>query len=219
MSYILCLFFKYHRYKRDAVMRVFADDHLIDEISFCNDIKIKCHNHVDYPGQSIGPKNTSEVLFLPEKIFLFEIDEYYLNDRIRIEVKNDNNNYTNGFMTEFSYLKFYEIFLFPKCLLEYKNWKSLYERFGGQVDVNGPEGQPWSMSPTRHDIVIRSNIMKKQIHWLEHVLGGSFSLDVPLSRKYGIVHPNRLPPKKMYLDRYSRVKKILWGFDLINMSK
>ena len=45
MSYILGLLFTYSRYKHDAVVRIYADGHLVDELCLSDDIKIKAFNY------------------------------------------------------------------------------------------------------------------------------------------------------------------------------
>ena len=96
MSYTLGLLFEYYRYRHDAIVRVYADDCLVDELSLSSDINMKCTNNVDpLVNRFIGPTNGPTVVppVIPEKLFLFEIDERHLCNRIRIEVQNDDTNY------------------------------------------------------------------------------------------------------------------------------
>ena len=218
MPYVLMLLFEDKRYKRDAVVRVYADDRLVDEISLDNDINTKLSNYVGMPSQTIGPVNKMPVNFLPEKIFLFEIDEQHLHDSIQIEVNNSNTNYTNGFMTEFSYFKFLDFYLFPKCLFEYKNWISIEKRFGSRDFIrvmNGNNASAFPRDLQSYDVVQQPNSIMKD-DWREHSMGGNFSLKIPLSKKYSIIHLGRLPPKKMYLS--GKLERLLWKFGLLNMS-
>ena len=127
MSYVLGMSFEYHRYHRDAIIKVYADDQLVDEFSLTKDIKLKTVDISRLPPASdkIGPQNFTRIEIFPEKLFLFEISEQFLHDRIRIEVENSYNNHTNGFMTEYAYIKFRHLFVVPKCLLQYKTWTEL----------------------------------------------------------------------------------------------
>ena len=136
MSYILGLLFTYSRYKHDAVVRIYADDHLIDELCLSDNINLKAFNYKNMPilegkWESIRDNygEYSPVLFLPEKLFLFEIEEKYLNSTVRIEVQNNHNNYTNGFMTKYAYVNFHRVFLIPNFLMKLENWLVLQERF------------------------------------------------------------------------------------------
>ena len=49
MSYILGLLFTYSRYKHDAVVRIYADDHLVDELCLSDNINLKAFNYKDMP--------------------------------------------------------------------------------------------------------------------------------------------------------------------------
>ena len=49
-----------------------------------------------------------------EKFFTFEIDESVLKNKLTLNVINNSNNYTNGFMTKFSWFKFDIVGLIPK---------------------------------------------------------------------------------------------------------
>jgi hypothetical protein len=203
MSYTLGLLFEYYRYRHDAIVRVYADDCLVDELSLSSDINMKCTNNVGpLANRLIGPTNETPVLFTPEKLFLFEIDERHLCNRIRIEVQNNHNNHTNGFMTKFSYVKFEWIFLLPSCLLEHNNWMRLLQRsersgvgsYTAEVEKFPPPSTPG----------------------IKHIMGGSFSMDIPLSRKHGVIHLGRMRPGRLeFNEEFSRV---LWAFGQLNTS-
>ena len=135
MRYVFGLCFTYHRYHHDARVRIFADEHLVDEFQLSEDIKLKVKAYVNRPFSSFNqhPSNYSRIFFVPEKLFSFTIDEKYLTKNIRVSVKNDSNNYTNGFMSEWSWINFKFIFLIPECLLELENWQRL-ERVDSWAD-------------------------------------------------------------------------------------
>ena len=205
MSYTLGLLFEYYRYRHDAIVRVYADDRLLDELSLSSDIKMKCTNNVGpLVNRFFGPRNETPVLFTPEKLFLFEIDERHLCNRIRIEVQNAHNNHTNGFMTKFSYVEFKWIFLLPSCLLEHDNWVRLLER---------------SERSSTGSYTAEAKVEKfppPGLSGVKHILGGSFSMEFPLSRKHGIIHLARPKPGKIYVNRF--FSRVLWAFGQLNMS-
>jgi len=204
MSYTLGLLFEYHRYRHDAIVRVYADNRLVDELSLSSDINIKCTNNVGRPGHSfIGPANKISVMFTPKKLFLFEVDERHLHDRIRIEVQNDHTNHTNGFMTKFSYVKFHDIFLVPNCLLEYKNWQRLPLQTVHGTSHHFASSKSFPHTP--HNEIS-----------LDHIMGGSFSMNIPLSRKHGVTHLGRLSPGKIVVN--DRFLDVLWAFGQLNTS-
>ena len=138
MSHVLGLLFEYHRYKKDTILRVYADDLLVEEILLTKDISVKSKESIKRP-PIIVPGPPINRIELPEKLFLFEIDESNLKKSIRIEAINDNNNYTNGFMTDFSYLSFHGLFLIPRCLLYEDNWRKLARFINKKWDTEDPK--------------------------------------------------------------------------------
>ena len=213
---MLGLLFEYERYKHDAVVRVYADDRLVDEISLSKDIKVKVFNYAGMPNSFIGPLNRSKIDIRPEKMFMFEIDEQYLHSRIRIEILNNYNNYSNGFVTKFSKIRLFGILLFPKCLFDDKNWDRVYKRQGNQdAYSSGSTPFPW-WGPHHEEVVLRPYGLKQGEDWLHYTLGGNWSLEFPISRKFGLIHPSRRPPRRIYLD--GLLRRVLWGFGLLNIS-
>jgi len=158
MSYWLCLSFLYHRYRGDCKIRVYADDYQVGEIILTDSIGLKTVSLEAEPLRQpvqIERPNYTRVYIIPEKLFLFEIQEKHLNDRITIKVENDFNNHTNGFMTKFSYINFRQIFLVPDCLLQVKTWKMLKE-INRTIEVKEmlehPKSQWWNFSePWLHE--------------------------------------------------------------------
>jgi len=215
MSYTLGLLFKYHRYRHDAIMRIYADDCLVDELSLSSDINTKIINVTGMYNSFIGPRNETPLHITPEKLFLFEINEQHLFNRIRIEMQNDHNNNTNGFMTEFSYVAFHEIFLLPSCLLENKNHKRIKKKimmkWGTEFPL--PPKDIWPRRVLPHEIILKPDPRtNNNIHWVHHSIGGSFSMEIPLSRKHGVIHLGKLNPGRICFN--GRLSRILWSFNL-----
>ena len=107
MSYILGLLFSYSRYKHDAVVRIYADDHLVDELRLTDNINLKTIKYDNMPIWDQGNINLyngefSRVLIVPEKLYLFEIKDKYLNSRLRIEVENSNKTIFGDFFRFYS---------------------------------------------------------------------------------------------------------------------
>lgn len=203
MSYTLGLLFEYHRYQHDAVMRIYADDRLVDELSLSSDINIKCvhnagNNGVKLGDGFIGPENVTPVVFTPGKVFLFEIDEQYLCNCIRIEVENENNNHNNGFMTKFSYIEFYRIFLLPDYMFEYKKWRSLIDRYKFKKNWSySKHADEFPRIPPIDEITLQPNTIQNNENWIRHKLGGSFSIEIPLSKKHRVTHLGRMRPGRI----------------------
>ena len=174
MKYMLGLLFLYHRYHRDGLMRVWADDQLVHEINLKKDIKLKIIDKSKSPvGRQIsGPMNQCNVAFVPEKLFLFEIDESNLQKNLRLEIVNDYNNHTNGFMTEYSYVNFQGMFLIPECLMHFENWKKI-DRLNNTNMVRWPIEQVQNLEHISKALVELANnlIVTKSVKDLKTILG------------------------------------------------
>ena len=211
MSYVLLLSFEYYRYRHDAIIRIFADDRLINEFSLDKDIKLKTVNVKGFP-LSRARSNLTPVVILPTKLFLLHINEEYLDDRIRIEVENNASNYTNGFMTDYSYVDFHQILLFPSCLLEKHNWNSL-DRFD---TLKTPNGDRFPRLPDFKDAIVKSMTKSWSEDLFFHKRGGSFTLDIPIYKKHKIRHLGKLLPGKVWAN--IDLARMLWVFDTLNTS-
>jgi len=217
MSYILVLMFTYSRYQHDASIRIYADDYLIDELSLTDNISLKTVKYNNMPIETSIQKydrdaELSRVLILPEKLFLFEIQEKYLNNKIRFEVENDYTNYTNGFMTKFSYITFHHVFLIPKCLLHAKNWV-LPE---GMQRKDYLHGNIFPTKPEYKDLIIKTCSNTWSDNFLRHERGGSFDFEITLSRKHNIIHVGKLSPGKIWMSL--ELPEILCAFKKLNIS-
>ena len=215
MSHVFGLLLEYHHYHRDCVIRIYADDNLIDEICLQEDIKLKVRSSIVPSGRiEIGPMNHCPVSILPEKLFLFEIDDAFLNRRLRLEVENNNNNYTNGFMTEYSYIIIHWMFLIPKCLLNLSNWEKiecLHRGRWGKSHVF----PSLPMRPNKDfNIMSTSNAWNEDAQILHHKRGGSFTMDFPLFIKHNVVHFVKPKPGHCRIDRTSAT--VLWFFQALN---
>jgi len=218
MSYMLGLLFSYSRYKHDAVIRIYADDHLVDELRLTDNINLKTFNYGDMPiwegeWESIRDNygEFSRVLIVPEKLFLFEIQDKYLNSAVRIEVENNHNNYTNGFMTKYAYVNFHRVFLIPKFLMKLENWLMLQDRF----DKRPRSLQYWPPYHINHkDIIVKYSSNEWTEDFFMHDRGGSFTIDFPLYRKHNIAHLVKPNPGRFLAGK--KIGEILCAFKLLN---
>ena len=222
MSHILGLSFLYHRYHRDAIVRVYADDFLVDEFNLTDDMKLKVIDRKEMPSRWSEMLNYCPITIQPEKLFLFEINEAYLKDRIRIEVVNDHNNHTNGFMTEFSFITFQHLFLIPKSL-KYSTIQRL-DKFSPTAHPMAITHSPTLLKdrlfpkrPTFDDIFVINSKGKWDKEFYRHKRGGSLTFEIPLFRKHNLIHLGRLLPGKISVDW--EIIRTLWAFKSINMSK
>ena len=228
MSYVLGLSFEYHRYHRDATMRIYADNRLVDECLLEKDIKLKALDCHEMPPGFLkpGPRTFRKITIMPEKLFLFNISEAHLCNNIRIEVDNNYNNHTNGFMTEYAYIKFYSIFLIPECMLQYKNWKLLNRFDIDYVPSNRVKNRDWLLDngfnahfPTAGNSEADINFLQGKEQnsrtFIGFKKGGSFEFEIPTTKKHNIVHFGKLKPGKIQPNR--EIQRTLWCFNALNM--
>ena len=199
-------------------MRIYADNYLIDEFSLDRDIKLTSCNINDMPEYTsrIGPSYYSRVTFFPDTMFMYEINEKYLTDRIRIEVRNDQNNHTNGFMTEFAYFRFNKIWLMPKRFLKYASWKRIdqFDTFNNKKQFPYVPTSEYNGSP--NDIKVVSSASEwPEGSFLGKKIGGSFTIDMPVYKKHKMIHlTHKVPPGKMGINWTTF--RMLWGFKTLN---
>jgi len=212
MSYVLGLCFLYHRYQRDAVMRVYADDHLIDEVRLTQSIKFKIIDKSKFAlRQMIGPMNYVPVIHVPEKLFLYEVQERYLNDHIKIDVQNDDNNYNNAFMTDYSYIRFENFFLIPDWLMYSMNWRRI-NRISSMIHKHNC----FPVHPTSAGGEFLRASKKINDTLYRYPIGGSFTVKLPLYRKHNLMHLGKPKPGKIYINH--EPMDVLRWFNVLNIN-
>jgi len=185
---------------------------MVDEFTLDKDI---CMKKKSYDKKWLfGNKMQSTVVEAPSKLFLFHIDERYLQNGIYIKVKNDNSNYMNGFMTKYSYINFFSIFLIPAFLMKEKNWLK-FERFRKHDDR-----QYWRRfwpRPTHSQLrKIQSSTpwVGDLAHPNGNPKGGSFAFEIPIYRKHKILHLGKPTPGRLAL--YAKIPRLLRIFNALN---
>tara|TARA_Y100001937_G_scaffold112812_1_gene160820 strand:- start:834 stop:1556 length:723 start_codon:yes stop_codon:yes gene_type:complete len=186
MQYVLGVALEYKKYKKFARVRIFADDHLIDDLKLDKDISTKT---VSYGPITVGPNfktDTSGTIDIPKKLFFYEVDESVLKYNIRIEVENDDTNFNNGFMTKWSYLVFHKVFLIPKPYLDYAKLDELaLKNKPILAKPVKPDRIPWRFNwPAMAQVVIDRHLVgvtgfEKPPASL-YQKGGSFSVKYPI---------------------------------------
>ena len=226
MKYALGLSFEFKHYKNPANIKIFSNNQLIDDIDLTEDINstnmtpvMLCKNIPVYNDWYYQWWNTHRrpAIFtkdgdpvqenwykkIPEKIFVYTLDETNVQDSIRIEVTNDNTNYSNSFMTKWSSFTFRHIFLIPTYYLNLKNYASflnnakckdwvINEAKGNENEVQWrrTNRQIWLdlvsnslMWPNEYRSVKNGKIIdisNDGLHWKDQEKGGSFSIELPI---------------------------------------
>ena len=228
MKYVLALSFFYKQYKKDATVRIFADDLLIDELRLDRDIGVKAmiSGLTSFRNKFYGTEQTQEakerikkqgenwrVYFVPKKMFTYEIDESILNSCIRVECDNQDSNYTNGFMTSWSYIQLEELFLIPKHMLTKAKIKKISKILPEHTDQSllakhsvWPNG--WSDAEIDKD---KSGTIRNV------TIGGNFKLKIPLRKKFKtFVFGNPRKPKPFCFD--TSLPETITMYKLLNIT-
>ena len=107
-------------YKKFPKINISLNDRLIDELVLDNSHLYNQYNLIDrkrYPDNEFGDKNFIQDSLYSKKINLYTLDDKDLNGKITLDIKNSDSNYTNGFMTNSTLLKFSYVFLIPEFIL------------------------------------------------------------------------------------------------------
>ena len=191
MKYVLGLLFEYKYYKNPANIKIFSNNQLIDEIDLTEDINLKNIQIADdnislynwckkWKGLPVEGTDFTSELQIPDKSFIYTLDETIVKNSIRIEVTNNNTNYSNGFMTRWSSFTFHAIFLIPTYYLNFENYRAFAEK-NRQIKTNIHDSLRW---PDEHRIVKNGKLEYGKLeylsNWKQCVKGGSFSINLPI---------------------------------------
>lgn len=285
MKYVLGLSFYFKSFKgKAALLRIFADNHLLEELTLDKDINTRTVTTTESPGRAdlfnkipyrklkmyhdmqnkllLRIKNNLEkhklknnmfktvedffgvdcfsndydiskynilntparkrTYHFPEKLFLFELDEKYLNSKITIECINHNNNFTNGFMTKSSYYNFFDIFLIPKSFFYKGKIKNILSRLfknGIMESITRTDAQPNNTWPGAKKVTYSGNSYntKELMGSVWNVsLGGHFTLNIDVVKKHKIsLFSDQKNSNGIYLVSHETLLNIVF-FDLIN---
>ena len=131
MKYVLLLSFCYKQFKdKKGELKITINDRLIDIITLDKNIGLK---HVTFTTRDKNGVETKHALLRSEKMFYYEIEDSELlrsdiENTLDISVQNDNNNYTNGFMTQDSLLSIDNIWFLPKFLFDIGKIQKIRDR-------------------------------------------------------------------------------------------
>ena len=91
MRYILCVSFRYKPYKKTCSIQIFSNNCMLDDFELQNK-----NVHLRY----------------------IELDESAIGNELIFKIYNNDNNYSNGFMTKWAKVKLHNIVLLPKALFD-----------------------------------------------------------------------------------------------------
>lgn len=192
MKYVLLIGVYFKKYKNNFKLRISADGHLVDELTIDEEISEKkfewadlgWNKKIDFmrPGK-YDP--TDLVWRFPNKIFLYEISDKFLKSHIGLDFNDNNNNYSNGFMTKSNMIKLDELFLFPKCLLQKKRWGSFIKLWRKVYHQRNIKNSKIMFPGATQEFItdVDQGIIGAGKPWM----GGNRSLSIHVIKKHGIV--------------------------------
>ena len=101
-------------YKKFPTIQVFTQDRLIDEVQLDDSHAYTEFSLLDDDESLTNKPFKSQLNSVSKKINLYILNDECLQDNIKLVVKNQDSNYTNGFMTKSTIIRFSHIFLMPE---------------------------------------------------------------------------------------------------------
>lgn len=199
MRYLLVLGFNCDVYRQEPRARIFVGNQLIDEfyinhhpdtLSIAKN-KFGQDNHTLQPYRDIEQIDLQIKNFPPLKFYEIELPETLDILEIRIEIKNNDSNYVNGFMTNSTLIRLQECYFFPS------NKKLMARLFEIRNKNRLTQNYAWY----RAEKSIRFNFIRNGMQWqgkngqivdytstkLKHNnIGGDGVFTCKLEKKYGI---------------------------------
>ena len=182
MSYILGIGLLYKKYKKNATIRIYIDNNLIETYQLTQNV-----NPIEVPITIIErikkkftwfnrkwfnhPDIMQNKCKIPKFLKLIEIEEEKLTGEVRIEVDNDDSNYTNGFMSKSSLIEPNFFILCPKELLKnngqffFKFQENLYKKIVSKIEKDSE--LTLDVSPDYHKGGGYWRISKLNLNWSE----------------------------------------------------
>lgn len=230
MKYILVLGILYKKYKEEtANVKIYAGGRFVDEFDLTKDLDV-CPNVLPSIEQRHFKQFSATQHFtqdkdkklwensLPKFYKVFEIDDAFLNDTLKIRVDNSWSDYTNGFMKNSAMIQFPVIALFPKSIIENDGEKLIkmlirYDdlrkksRVAGRLQ--GPDqgyGLSWpAVSEINVDFEFDQH-NKPGLYFINHWLGSNFDVSIDIINKHGMkmLHSAGTPRRGVWNCNFNR---------------
>lgn len=212
MRYLLVVGFACDVYRREPRARIFVGDKLLDEFNILHDSSEKTDSAFNFP--LLDPH--LRIKFFERQIRNFpslrfyevEIDKNMDEVILRINIENNDNNYTNGFISKSTLIKLQVCMFFP---IDQK----LLNRLSKIIQKNFLKNFAWVYS-SKNDIFNlfhtgcvkwigyneKKNMNNFPNNLYNHNVGGNGDFIGNLSKKYGIYLPKI---KKSYRFNFNRL--------------
>jgi hypothetical protein len=226
------MFMKITKAYVDNATKYHAKDHILDILGMKQKDDGELWPVANYPRptptiESYKPDVRQRKYKYPKKLFWYELDDEVVDDQIEIIVKNDDNNYTNGFLTKNATITFQNIFLMPKKFFNQDIVNEMFPR----LHKNGLMATRWQHTYYRKlldkDIwpnangcaTVKGKGYDNDLHSgaVSYItLGGDLHITIPVIKKHGIKLFGR---KNMANGRFlfdPEIINVMKHFDLIN---
>ena len=205
MKYLLLVEFLCEIYRREPKARIFLNEQLLDEFSIQQNTAVdpwsldkQMQVIPDYNNKIMAEtKNLKQLGFNNFKIYQFDMPREPDHLTLKIDIENNDNNYTNGFMTRYTLIQLKHLFLIP---LNEKLISMLRQR---KIRKQFTKHYAWWRSE-KHNI---SNLFS-HTRWRDdkgeiemtygQKLGTSGSFTCELVKKYNMLIPRDMSPTWIY---------------------
>ena len=243
MKYLLVFAFVYKHFKGKFDIKIFSDEQLIDTIVLDKDVQwqikdksktfekytdsVAFSRYFEKQGTEVceneyclNYKNDHGTLGegcvennMPERVWVYEIDEGLLGDAIRVEIDDSNSNYTNGFMTKSNLFMIDNVFLFPKKFFRSKRKLQKLSRFNYK-DWPRKRKTITRLPDTQHNVVSWPGSGFVRVGNKMHIhtwMGGRKKIHIPLLKKFNTF---MLHPKKDMVE--SKISEFCFNFKFLD---
>ena len=115
MKYLLMFSYLCEVYRKQPRARIFLNDQLLDEHSIEQNTATWPKENLNLQKKTLAERCTTRAKHVYDRCKKFELDiPPQVDDMtIKIEIKNDDNNFTNGFMSRCTLVSLYQFYLIP----------------------------------------------------------------------------------------------------------
>lgn len=202
MKYCLIIGYQlFEKNKEFPTVIVSINGKLIDEFLCDNEnsseIKSGVKEDLNWQGTTYKKTKTQSCTYTfttPSRCKIYEIDSSLLSDKgsLKIEVVNNNSNYTNGFVNRRSLVMLSPVFLLPKWLIDDEATMSRIIKKSCQVKSSIPGGNMIRLKTSEKEHVNWPGYCNHSDHPKQNykqdllVSGGEFDVEFQLRKKHGI---------------------------------
>lgn len=214
MKYTLILGIEYKKYKNPAVVTVSIGNKFVDTFQLEKNFAKIGQPLSNIEQHWVNEFNATRVLSrkfwenMPSFFKIYQIDDTDIEGNLEIKIDNDNNNFTNGFMKNDSTISLSTVALFPSVLYDNKGEKLIKTCFKlsdglytyqkrHDLDHDTFPNPRW---PTAESFYVRrknEDHEKSQIKDGNWEIGGSFTAEFPIRKKYKIKYLGSLRHKEI----------------------